>query len=57
MLAGGGPGGGTGGLFPGLTHHGWSWTTGENVRLTGAIAEVRLGNPHSELTLDVDGAV
>ncbi len=40
----------------GLAHHGWSWTTGENVRLTGTIAEVRLGYPHGELTLDVDGA-
>ena len=38
-----------------LAHHGWSWTTGENLELTGVITEARLGNPHGELTLDVDG--
>jgi Family of unknown function (DUF6152) len=38
-----------------LAHHGWSWTTGENIELTGTITDVRLGNPHGELTLDVDG--
>jgi len=38
-----------------LAHHGWSWTTGENIELTGVITEARLGNPHGELTLDVDG--
>ena len=38
-----------------LAHHGWSWTTGENLELTGVITETRLGNPHGELTLDVDG--
>jgi Family of unknown function (DUF6152) len=38
-----------------LAHHGWSWTTGENIELTGVVKEVRLGNPHGELTLDVDG--
>ena len=38
-----------------LAHHGWSWTTGENIELTGTITEARLGNPHGELTLDVDG--
>ena len=38
-----------------LAHHGWSWTTGENIELTGTITEVSLGNPHGELTLDVDG--
>jgi hypothetical protein len=27
-----------------LTHHGWSWTTGENAELVGVIKEVRLGN-------------
>lgn len=36
-------------------HHGWSWTTGNNIRLTGAIVEARLGNPHGELTVDVNG--
>jgi hypothetical protein len=38
-------------------HHGWSWTTGENIELIGTIQEVRLGNPHGELDLDVDGTV
>lgn len=38
-----------------LSHHGWSWTTGNNIRLTGAIVEARLGNPHGELTVDVNG--
>jgi hypothetical protein len=40
-----------------LAHHGWSWTTGENIELTGTITEVRLGNPHGELDLDVDGTL
>jgi hypothetical protein len=36
-------------------HHGWSWTTGENMELTGVIKEVRLGNPHGILKVEVDG--
>jgi Family of unknown function (DUF6152) len=40
-----------------LAHHGWAWTTGENIELTGTITEVRLGNPHGELDLDVEGTV
>jgi hypothetical protein len=39
----------------GLAHHGWSWTTGEDIELTGTITGVSLGNPHGELILDVDG--
>jgi Family of unknown function (DUF6152) len=38
-----------------LAHHGWSWTTGENIELTGTITETRLGNPHGELTIDAEG--
>ena len=38
-----------------LAHHGWSWTTGDNVEVTGVIAEADLGMPHGVLTLDVDG--
>ena len=38
-----------------FAHHGWSWTTGENIELTGTITETSLGNPHGELTMDVDG--
>lgn len=38
-----------------LAHHGWSWTTGENMELAGVITEVSLGMPHGTLTLEVDG--
>ena len=38
-----------------LAHHGWAWTTGKNIELAGIIKEVKLGNPHGLLTLDVDG--
>ena len=38
-------------------HHGWSWTTGENIELTGTITATSLGNPHGELTMDVDGTL
>jgi hypothetical protein len=38
-----------------LAHHGWSWTTGENLELVGVIKEVKLGNPHGLLKLDVAG--
>ena len=40
-----------------LAHHGWRWTTGENIELSGTITEARLGNPHGELTLDVGGTL
>lgn len=36
-------------------HHGWAWTTGKNVEMTGQIKKVSLGNPHGRLTVDVDG--
>jgi hypothetical protein len=38
-----------------IAHHGWSWTSGGNLELTGTITEARLGMPHGELTLDVEG--
>ena len=38
-----------------LAHHGWAWTTGNNIELTGVIAEARLGNPHGLLEVDVEG--
>ena len=38
-----------------LAHHGWSWTTGGNIDLTGIIRTVRLGNPHGILKIDVEG--
>ena len=37
--------------FPALAHHGWRWTTGQNIELTGVIVEVRLGNPHGQVTV------
>ena len=40
-----------------LAHHGWSWTTGGNIDLTGVITSVRLGNPHGLLEVDVEGEV
>lgn len=46
-------------LFPGavFAHHGWSWTTGENLELVGTITETSLGMPHGDLALDVDGTL
>lgn len=38
-----------------LAHHGWSWTTGDNVEVEGVIVEADLGMPHGVLVLDVDG--
>ena len=38
-----------------LAHHGWAWTTGGNIDLTGIIKTVRLGNPHGILKIDVEG--
>lgn len=36
-------------------HHGWGWATDEEFEVTGTITKVRLGNPHGEVTLDVNG--
>jgi hypothetical protein len=36
-------------------HHGWGWATDEEFEITGQITDVRLGNPHGELDLDVEG--
>lgn len=38
-------------------HHGWAWTTGGNLELTGVIKAVRLGNPHGVLEVDVEGEI
>lgn len=38
-----------------IAHHGWYWTTGESIELTGVITSVRLGNPHGRLEVDVNG--
>ena len=40
-----------------LAHHGWSWTTGGNIDLTGVIASTQLGNPHGVLKVDVEGDI
>ena len=40
-----------------LAHHGWSWTTGGNIDLTGVIESAKLGNPHGVLRVDVDGDI
>ena len=43
-------------LAPGImAHHGWGWATDEEFEITGRITAVRLGNPHGEVTIDVDG--
>jgi len=39
----------------GLAHHGWAWTSGGNIELTGVIESTRLGNPHGILKVDADG--
>lgn len=41
--------------LPAAAHHGWAWTTGGNIELTGIIVSARLGNPHGVLTVDADG--
>lgn len=38
-----------------LAHHGWAWTTGDNIDLTGIISAAQLGNPHGVLKVDVEG--
>ena len=40
---------------PAEAHHGWRWTTGQNIELTGFVVEARLGNPHGLVTVDVEG--
>lgn len=37
-----------------LAHHGWAWTTGGNIEVTGVIKTARLGNPHGVLELTVE---
>lgn len=37
-----------------LAHHGWRWTTGNNIELTGTIVEAKLGNPHGILSVQVN---
>ena len=36
-------------------HHGWGWATDEEFEISGKIVNVRLGNPHGEVTIDAQG--
>ncbi|MCC7549850.1 MAG: hypothetical protein IT532_19050 [Burkholderiales bacterium] len=36
-------------------HHGWGWATDEEFEISGRIVNVRLGNPHGEVTIDAKG--
>ncbi|TCS38754.1 DUF6152 family protein [Reinekea marinisedimentorum] len=38
-------------------HHGWRWTTGDNIELTGIITDVKLGNPHGVLKVRAEQEV
>lgn len=38
-----------------LAHHGWAWTSGGNIELTGEITAANLGNPHGEVTVSAEG--
>ena len=38
-----------------LAHHGWGWATDEEFEISGKITQVKLGNPHGEVTVDVQG--
>lgn len=38
-----------------MAHHGWGWATDEEFEITGRITDVRLGNPHGEVTLEAEG--
>lgn len=40
---------------PAWAHHGWEWAEEANSELAGQIVAAKLGNPHGELTLDVNG--
>ena len=37
-----------------LAHHGWRWTSGKNIELTGDIVEAKLGNPHGVLKIQAN---
>jgi Family of unknown function (DUF6152) len=42
--------------LPAVAHHGWTWAEDVNSELSGTIVAAKLGNPHGELTMAVDGA-
>ncbi|MQX35509.1 DUF6152 family protein [Roseospira navarrensis] len=41
-------------VLPAAAHHGWRWTSGNNIELTGIIQDAKLGNPHGVLTVQAD---
>ncbi len=41
---------------PASAHHGWTWAEDASAELSGTIVSAKLGNPHGELTLAVEGA-
>jgi hypothetical protein len=45
-------------LPPGVSaHHGWGWATDEEFEITGKVIDLRLGNPHGEVSLAVENEV
>ncbi|MGB0694982.1 MAG: DUF6152 family protein [Rhodospirillaceae bacterium] len=43
--------------LPAKAHHGWAWTTGGNIEVSGRITAAELGLPHGVLTLQVNQEV
>jgi len=43
--------------LPAAAHHGWRWTTGGNIELTGVVQDVDLGMPHGVVTVDAEGEI
>ena len=41
--------------LPLWAHHGWGWATDQEFEISGKIVDVRLGNPHGEVTIESDG--
>ena len=45
------------GLLDSSAHHGWGWAEDEEFEITGRITALRLGNPHGEVSLEVDNEI
>lgn len=43
--------------LPAAAHHGWGWTTGKNITISGTVVEAKLGMPHGTLKFDVEGVI
>jgi len=41
--------------LPSWAHHGWGWATDEEFEISGKIVDVKLGNPHGEVSIDANG--